>query len=102
MFPSEALAPREHRVHGCLEIWYFKFDSISHSFAATNREILSRTLEEEFYISARPCIILYVNLSMSKPLSFLIYSKLIWTKVSSLLCSLSEFNHAVLGLDTLA
>ena len=47
MFPSEALAAREHRVNGCLEIWYFKFDSISHSFPATNREILSRTLEEK-------------------------------------------------------
>ena len=37
------------------------FNSLSHSFAALNREISSWTLKEKFHISARPCIIHFLT-----------------------------------------
>ena len=35
--------------------------SISHEWAQRTSEISSWTLEDKFHISARPCIILYIN-----------------------------------------
>ena len=37
------------------------FNSTSHSFAALTRELSISTLEENFHIYARPCIILYIS-----------------------------------------
>ena len=42
------------------EISLLEFNSTSHSFAALTRKLLSWTLEENFHIYARPCIILYI------------------------------------------
>ena len=37
------------------------FNSTSHSFVALTRELSISTLEENFHIYARPCIILYIS-----------------------------------------
>ena len=46
---------------GDMEFIFSCSHSISHSFAALTRSISMWTLEDTFHISARPCIILYVN-----------------------------------------
>ena len=48
------------------EFYFFVFNSISHSFAALTREILSWPFEDKIHIHARACNILYILLSMGK------------------------------------
>ena len=49
-----------HRAFESKLIWYFMFNSISHSFAALTHEISSWPLEDKIHIHAQACNILYI------------------------------------------